>query len=109
MADYQIVLDEQEISMYLGIHDFEKEATQRVLVSAVIDVFLSDDSDFYDYDALTDFIREFKGARIETQEERLRRIHGFIVADNRVRHAVVHTKKPDIYPDTRSIGVRYSG
>ena len=109
MADYQIVLDEQEITMFLGIHAFEKETMQRVLISATIDVFLTDDSDFYDYDALADFIRGFTGRQIETQEELLRLIHGFIVEDRRVRHAVVHTKKPDIYPDTRSIGVRYSG
>lgn len=109
MADYQIVLDEQEITMYLGLHDFEKREMQRVLISAEIDVSLVDDSDFYDYDALTDFIRQFAGARIETQEELLRRVHAFIIADARVQHAVVHTKKPDIYPDTRTIGVRYSG
>lgn len=98
--DYVIQLDNLRISMFLGIHDFEKAAAQSVLVSATI---VADS--FYDYDALVDFIRSLSGTQIETQEELLERIHAYITQSPNVKHAIVHTRKPDIFNDARAIGI----
>lgn len=102
-----VQLDELAINMRLGIHDFEKAAPQRVLVSATIVTRIDgyENRGFYDYDDLVAFIRALDGESIETQEELLDRIHAFIMASDKVSDALVHTRKPDIYDDAKSIGI----
>lgn len=102
-----VQLDELEITMFLGIHDYEKATQQRVLVSATIvtDVHGFEAGGFYDYDPLVDFIRGIDGTAIETQEELLEKVHSFIMSAPHVTHALVHTRKPDIYSDARAIGI----
>mgnify|MGYP003350532272 CR=1 FL=1 len=68
MADLIIRLEELEITMFLGIHDFERARMQRVLVSAEITVTGTDwqAGRFFDYDRVAEFIRSFNGSRIDT-------------------------------------------
>lgn len=111
MADYTILLEELEISMFLGLHAFERERPQRVLLSARVEVGGTDwaAGQFFDYDRLADHIRSFSGQRIDTQEELAARIHQFICAQPGVQRAEVATKKPDIYPDAKAVGVVFRG
>lgn len=110
MREFKIILEDLELKMFLGLHDFEKERPQRVLVTAEITANSGDfpNAGFLDYDAVTDFIRTFNGGRIETQEELITKIHAFIIAQG-ARSATVYSRKPDIYPDCKSVGVRFSG
>jgi dihydroneopterin aldolase len=111
MPELVIRLEELEITMFLGIHDFERAAPQRVLVSTEITVTGTDwqAGRFFDYDRVADFIRAFNGARIDTQEELVSRIHGFVHSLPGVTHAAVSSKKPDVYPDARAVGVVLRG
>lgn len=111
MADFKIALEELEIKMFLGLHDFERVAPQRVLVSAEIAVtgFAGSARDYFDYDRVADHIRSFAGQHIETQEELVMRIHRFITGLEGVTGATVASKKPDVYPDARAVGVVFSG
>lgn len=97
--------------MFLGLHAFERESPQRVLVSARIEVGGTDwaAGRFYDYDRLADHIRGFAGQHIDTQEELAARIHGFICAQADVKSAEVSTRKPDIYADAKAVGVIFRG
>lgn len=110
MARYKIVLEDVAIEMFLGIHDFEKRAMQRVIISARIETPDVDwrAGDYFDYDGVTEFIRGLNGARIETQEELVERIHGFIMQMG-AEQAEVYSRKPDVYPDAKSVGLIYRG
>lgn len=110
MSEFKIVLEDLEVSMFLGLHDFEKEKQQRVLVCATVFVNSADFSGagFLDYDAIADFIRTFNGRRIETQEELIQTIHAFILSKG-ARSATVYSRKPDVYSDCKSVGVSFSG
>lgn len=103
MSEFIILLEDLEISMYLGLHDFEKAAKQRVLVTVTIAT-----KGFLDYDAVTEFIRTFNDERIETQEELVQTIHAFVMSKG-ATSARVYSRKPDIYPDCKSVGVTFAG
>ena len=111
MADYTIILEELEISMFLGLHPAERAAAQRVLISARIAVSGTDwaAGQFFDYDRVADHLRSYAGKRIDTQEELASRIHRFIAALAGVQGVEVTTKKPDIYADAKSVGVVFRG
>ncbi|MBL3570670.1 hypothetical protein BV509_02490 [Rhodovulum sulfidophilum] len=110
MSRYRIVLEDLEIRMYLGIHDFEKKAPQRVLICAEIDVtsrsFGKDD--IFDYDRVVAFIRAFSMQFIETQEDLVVRIHDHILSLGALS-ATVYSRKPDVFEDCKSVGVSYRG
>ncbi|MBT28969.1 MAG: hypothetical protein CMO01_04835 [Thalassobius sp.] len=107
MARYTLQLDDFEVRMYLGLHDFEKQTPQRVIIAATIETEIASYADhgFYDYDALATFIESFENTHVETQEELAERIHTFLVSSEKVVSAVVHTRKPDIFPDVEGVGV----
>lgn len=109
MARFTIRLTDLCIKMYLGIHDFERSAMQRVLVSATVQVETAEfrAGGFFDYDRLADFIRGFAGRRIDTQEELIVTVHDFVSAQDGVISATVCSRKPDVYPDAASVGVCY--
>mgnify|MGYP006409366673 FL=1 len=111
MTRFKVLLEELEIEMYLGIHQFEKDAMQRVLVSAEIDVEVAaaDGDLYFDYGRVADLIRGYAGTRVATQEELTTRIHAAIAAMESVRHARVHSKKPDVYPDCKAVGLVFEG
>lgn len=111
MSDLVIRLEELEITMFLGIHEFERARPQRVLVSTEITVTGTDwaAGRFFDYDRVAEYIRTFNGTRIDTQEELVSRIHTFIHTLEGVGHAQVASKKPDVYPDAKAVGVVLRG
>ncbi|MEP1612170.1 MAG: dihydroneopterin aldolase [Roseobacter sp.] len=110
MGEFQIIIEDLELSMYLGLHDFEKKTPQKVLLSAkfFVEGVQYPDERFVDYDIIADFIRTFNGARIGTQEELTIRIHSYIIEQGAIR-ATVYSRKPDVYKDCKSVGVVYSG
>lgn len=110
MSDYTIKIEDVCVHMFLGIHDFEKEKTQRVLISLELEVADMDVSKgrFFDYDQVVDFVRSFNQSRIETQEELIETIHAYVMARG-CRAASVYSRKPDVYPDCTSVGVVYRG
>jgi len=101
-----IRIEDMEIRMFLGIHDFEKETAQRVLISVdmIFDEPLKGDGSFFDYDKVVEFIRQFNGQKIETQEELIVRIKDHIAALG-CHDTVIYTRKPDIFQDCGSVGV----
>ena len=109
MAEFLVEVHEQEVAMVIGLHEFEKHAPQRVIVSVqVLTADVSGDADGYvDYDAIVHHIRAYAGTRIETQEELVRRIHAFTAALPNVQAARVSSRKPDIFADCAWVGLHY--
>lgn len=109
MAEFLVEVHEQEVAMVIGLHDFEKHAPQRVVISVQVltaDV-TGDASGYVDYDAIVHHVRGYAGTRIETQEELVRRIHGFVTGLPHVQAARVSSRKPDIFADCAWVGLSY--
>ena len=110
MTDYTIKIEDLCVEMFLGLHAFEKEKTQRVFISIELDVegVNVSQGQFFDYDHVVDYVRGFNQQRIETQEELTAMIHVHVMVRG-CRAARVYSRKPDVYPDCASVGVVYRG
>lgn len=97
----------------IGVHDFEKQAEQRVLFN--VDLFIplaastpaqDELSEVVDYDFIRFTIEERVGrGHIQLQETLCDDIARALLLHPKVRGVQVSTRKPDVYPDCDSVGV----
>jgi len=108
----KLFLEDYEINVEIGIHEFEKVAPQRILIS--MEIFMlsqtlnSDDNidDVLDYDFIrTEISKLIKYRRFNLQETLCRAILDVIRVRSGIRKIIVRTKKPDVYSDCGSVGV----
>ena len=110
----RIFLRDYEIIASIGIHEFERQNPQRIIVDVSLD--LANDmppetaedriETVLDYDFLRDRIREIvKGRHFNLQETLCAEILTTCLQPNKVLAARVSTRKPDVYPDCDSVGV----
>ncbi|WP_158617224.1 dihydroneopterin aldolase [Falsigemmobacter faecalis] len=109
MAEFLVEVTGQEVEIILGLHDFERHAPQRVVISVqVLTADLTGDAGgFMDYDAIVAHIRSYAGQRIETQEELILAIHSYVSGLPHVARARVSSRKPDIFNDVDWVGLSY--
>ena len=112
---FRIFLQEFDLPVDIGFHDFEVGTPQRLLVSVHVfvsaDAFASEDSAAaaWNYDFLrTEILRMTQGRRFNLQETLAREIYELIAARQGVTGLTVSTRKPDIYPDCAGVGVEIS-
>ena len=113
----RLFLRQHELRVDIGVHDFEKQAPQRLLVNVELYVPLAAStpqrdhlSEVVDYD----FVRETIAQRvaqghIELQETLADDLLRALLAHPGVRAARVSTEKPDVYPDCAGVGVEVFG
>jgi dihydroneopterin aldolase len=108
----KIVLQDFTLPVDIGFHQFEVGNPQRLVVTVEVWVeesaFASDDlaSAAWDYDFLRSEIAALAGARrFNLQETLARAIYDLVAARRGVTALRVSTRKPDIYPDCRGVGV----
>ncbi len=97
----------------IGVHGFEKQAAQRVLFDVDVCVPLeyapaSADEliSTFDYDPIRELIQRLAGqGHYELQETLCDEIVRQLLLDPRVAAVRVATRKPDVYPDSESVGV----
>lgn len=115
MADIvtKLFLEDLEVLVDIGIHDFEINKPQRlqVSVSVSLDPTQIDDADeigaTFDYDFIRSEIKELVGSRrFNLQETLCRLILEKITIEKSVVGATVTTKKIDVYPDCAGVGVQ---
>ena len=108
----RLFLEDYEVWINIGVHDFEKRGEQRVLIN--VDLFVplalstpTDDEldEVVDYD----FIRRSIVARIarghvHLQETLCDDVLALMMAHPKVRAARVSSEKPDVYPDCDAVG-----
>lgn len=113
----RLFLEDYEVWINIGVHDFEKRGEQRVLINVDLFVPLSlstptdDDLDeVVDYDFIRRTIAERVSlGHIHLQETLADDVLRLMLAHPKVRAARVSTEKPDVYPDCKSVGVEVFG
>ena len=108
----KIVLEDYELTLDIGFHDFEVGNPQRLLVTAEVWV---DEGSFatvdhadraWNYDFLrTEIGRLVEGRRFNLQETLVREIYDLVAARRGVTALRIASRKPDIYPDCAGVGV----
>ena len=108
----KIVLEEYELTLDIGFHDFEVGKPQRLLVTVEVWVeeaaFAAGDAqdEAWDYDFLrTEIGALVAGRRFNLQETLVREIYDLVAARRGVTALRVSTRKPDIYADCAGVGV----
>lgn len=102
-----------EVQAEIGIHDFEKGRTQRIVVDVDVYVPLAASTPRADTIAEVvdyDFVREVVHARVARgpiglQETLCDDIAAAVLARSGVVAVRVSTRKPDVYPDCDAVGV----
>ena len=102
-----------EINMNIGVHEFEKQGEQRVIVN--IDLYVplqsntpnkDDLSEVVDYDFMRQTISDIIApGHIQLQETLCDEIVKRMLAHPLVFATRVSTEKPDVYPDCEGVGV----
>ena len=110
-----ILLDEIEVAADIGFHDFEVGKPQRLLVTVEIWVedlappSLDEAGETLDYDYLRSEVKALAAERrYNLQESLAHAIYQRFAQIRGVRGLRVATAKPDVYPDTRRVGVEIS-
>ncbi len=113
----RLFLRNYTVNVNIGVHEFEKQGEQRVLIN--VDLYIplamstpqADDlAEVVDYD----FIRSSVSARISRghihlQETLCDDLLALMLAHPRVKAARVSTAKPDVYPDCEAVGCEVFG
>lgn len=97
----------------IGVHAFEKQGTQRIVVNIDVFVALADTTptadrigEVFDYDLIHGAIRErIALGHINLQETLCDDLVRVLLAHPVVRAVRVSTEKPDVYPDSEGVGV----
>ena len=112
---FRIFLNDFDLPVDIGFHDFEVGTPQRLLGSGEVfveaDAFASVDTATaaWNYDFLrTEIRRMTEGRRFNLQETLAREIYMLIAARQGVTGLRVSTRKPDIYSDCAGVGVEIS-
>lgn len=112
---HRIVLDDLCLPIDIGFHDFEVGTPQRLLIN--VEVWLDsacfpqddDPAAAWNYDHLREGIVALAaGRRFNLQETVAREIYDLVAARKGVAALRVSTRKPDIYPDCKGVGVEMS-
>lgn len=108
----RLFLRDHAVAIHIGVHAFEKQGTQRVLVNVELYVPLALSSpkhdqinEVVDYDFIRRCVAE-RTARghIELQETLCDDLLAAMLAHPQVKAARVSTEKPDVYPDSAGVG-----
>jgi dihydroneopterin aldolase len=113
----RLFLRDYAVPVNIGVHDFEKNGPQRLLINVDLYVPLAlstPQADRLDEVVDYDFIRSAVQQRIarghiQLQETLADELLALMLAHPRVRAARVSTAKPDVYPDCAAVGVEVFG
>jgi dihydroneopterin aldolase len=109
----RLFLRNYEVSINIGVHDFEKKGEQRVLINVDLYIPLAESTprddqlhEVVDYDFMRETIaRRVAQGHIHLQETLCDDVVKAMLTHPRVRAAQVSTMKPDVYPDCEGVGV----
>lgn len=109
----RLFLRDYIVPIRIGVHDFEKQAEQRIIINIDLYVPMINNtprtdqlSEVVDYDFMRESIRKIVSqGHIQLQETLCDEIMRQMLAHPLVIAARVATEKPDVYPDCAGVGV----
>lgn len=109
----RLFLSNYEVSINIGVHEFEKKGEQRVLINVDLYIPLSQSTpkddhldEVVDYDFMRSTISDrVAQGHIHLQETLCDDVAKIMLAHPRVKAVRVSTMKPDVYPDCEGVGV----
>src|SRR5580698_5069936 len=109
----RLFLRNYEVRINIGVHDFEKQGEQRVVINVELFVPLASSTpvedklrEVVDYDFMRATVaRRVERGHIHLQETLCDDLVSALLAHPQVRAARVSTEKPDVYPDCDAVGV----
>jgi dihydroneopterin aldolase len=109
----RLFLRNYEVRINIGVHEFEKQGEQRVVINVELFVPLAlstptEDKlrEVVDYDFMRSTIARRVGrGHIHLQETLCDDVAAALLAHPNVRAVAVSTEKPDVYPDCDAVGV----
>ena len=113
----RLFLRDFAVQIQIGVHDFEKQAPQRVLFNVDLYVPLAvstpandELAEVLDYDFIrSSIIERVSQGHIQLQETLADDVLRRMLAHPQVRAARVSTEKPDVYPDCDAVGCEVFG
>lgn len=113
----RLFLRNYAVNAHIGVHDFEKGQTQRLLIN--VDLFVplasttpkADDlAEVVDYDFIRHTISQrIARGHIGLQETLVDELLALMLQHPQVCAARISTEKPDVYPDCEAVGVEVFG
>ena len=109
---FSLILRGYEVLASIGIHAEERAAKQRLIIDVEVTLNSSGPADDHiqgtlDYDFLRGEILEIvSSGHYDLQETICRAIADKCMARESVESVMVYSRKPDIYPDCESVGIR---
>ena len=110
-----VFLHEVEVMCSIGLHDFEKQGKQRVLIDVEVRLDPNNEptadnvADTLDYDLVRNTVIDIAEARhYDLQETIARQIYDAISQLKDVIGVMVQTQKPDVYPNCKTVAYRLS-
>ena len=109
----KIFLKNYVLPISIGVHDFEKQAPQRIVINVELYVLLSDTistkdniNEVLDYDFIRSTLKRIVSlGHIELQETLCDTFMTELMKNHLVRAARVSSEKPDVYPDCEAVGI----
>ncbi|MBC3862870.1 dihydroneopterin aldolase [Undibacterium jejuense] len=109
----RLFLRNYEISINIGVHEFEKKGEQRVLINVDLYIPLAVSTpkadqleEVVDYDFIRSSIAQrIAQGHVHLQETLCDDVAQLMLAHPRVRAVCISTMKPDVYPDCEGVGV----
>lgn len=96
----------------IGFHDFEIGTPQRLLISVDVSLDMAHwpaadrRDDAWNYDFIREGIHALvQGRRYNLQETLVAEIFAMVAARPGVTALTIRSRKPDVYPDSRSVGI----
>jgi 7,8-dihydroneopterin aldolase/epimerase/oxygenase len=113
----RLFLTDYEVNINIGVHDFEKQAPQRVVINVDLYVPLAQSTpqadelhEVVDYDFIrSSILARVARGHIQLQETLADDVLALMLKHPRVRAARVSTAKPDVYPDCAAVGCEVFG
>jgi 7,8-dihydroneopterin aldolase/epimerase/oxygenase len=109
----RLFLRNYEVRINIGVHEFEKQGEQRVVINVELFVPLALSTptqdklrEVVDYDFMRSTIAKRVGqGHIHLQETLCDDVAAALLGHPNVRAVAVSTEKPDVYPDCDAVGV----
>ena len=109
----RLFLRNYAVDAHIGVHEFERGQTQRLLINVDLFVPLASTTpkadllaEVVDYDFIRHTVKQrIARGHIGLQETLVDELLALLLQHPRVRAARVSTEKPDVYPDCEAVGV----